>query len=309
MPYDLLESRRTDEIAAFLAVAAEGSFVAVGRRLERHPTVISKRVAAMEQRLGVRLVERTTRQLRVTDVGPLLARKLTEAFDMAVEAGHQAAALANDVRGQLRLALPGASGRLWIAPVLPEFMRAHPEVTVTADYSERFVDLISENFDAAVRIGELVDSRLVANSLCINRRIICASPSYLQEKGAPLIPRDLTHHNFLRFTQLESYPMLRLKDETTTQAVNVRGTLASNDSETLLRAAIAGVGVLAAGDWLMSRELAIGKLIRVLPEWSLDAPGNIYFVKLSAKFTSGPVSAFQHWIQSKFASGPIWKSF
>lgn len=306
MLYELLESRRTDEISAFLSVTAEGSFVAAGRSLKRHPTVISKRVAAMEQRLGVRLVERSTRQLRVTEAGLQLANRLTEAFTLAAVAEHQAAALANEVRGHLRLALPGALGRLWIAPLLPEFLRKHPEVTVTADYSERFVDLIGENFDAAIRVGELLDSRLIAKKLCAHRRILCASPSYLREHGAPNTPAELSKHNFLRFTQIETFPTLRLTDGNSHQAVAVQGTLSSNDSETLLAAAIAGIGILAAGEWLMNRELSAGTLLPVLPSWSLDAPGNVYFVRPSAKFTSGPVSAFKAWIESKFSEGPIW---
>src|SRR5450830_1860204 len=137
-----LDNRHTDEIAALLAVAAEGSFVAAGRLLQRHPSVVSKRLAAMEKRLGVRLIERSTRHVRMTDAGRALVDRLRSAIGSITEAEQEASSGAAEIRGVLRVALPAAMGRLWIGPMLPEFLRAHPHVTLIADYSERFVDII-----------------------------------------------------------------------------------------------------------------------------------------------------------------------
>src|ERR1700712_5579492 len=125
-----------DEVAALLAVAAQGSFVAAARALQRHPTIISKRLAAMEARLGVRLVERSTRQVRLTDAGVRLVERLRMATELMAEAEQEAALGAAHIRGQLRLAVPGAMGRLWLAPRLPEFLAAHPQLTLAVDYSE-----------------------------------------------------------------------------------------------------------------------------------------------------------------------------
>lgn len=306
MTPDLLDSQHSDEIAAFLAVASQGSFVAAGRLLQRHPTVISKRLAAMEKRLGVRLMERSTRQVRITDVGAKLEQRLRSALSQIVEAEQQATSGVAQVRGVLRLALPAAMGRLWIAPLLPEFLSAHPGVSIIADYSEHVVDIIEQGYDLALRIGELDDSRLIANKLCDHRRILCAAPAYIERFGMPLRPSDLVRHNCLRFSGLASFPEWRLHHAQRQESVTTQGTLTSNDSETLLSAALAGMGILGAGEWLMSRQLASGELVQVLPDWRLDSVGGVYLIRPSSKFPAATVLAFKVWIESRFANGPLW---
>ncbi|MBD8592230.1 LysR family transcriptional regulator [Pseudomonas sp. CFBP 8758] len=306
MTPDLLDSQHSDEIAAFLAVASQGSFVAAGRLLQRHPTVISKRLAAMEKRLGVRLMERSTRQVRITEVGAKLEQRLRAALSQIVEAEQQATSGVSQVRGVLRLALPAAMGRLWVAPLLPEFLSAHPGVSIVADYSEHVVDIIEQGYDLALRIGELEDSRLIANKLCDHRRILCASPAYVERCGMPLTPADLIQHNCLRFSGLASFPEWKLHRAGCQESVTTQGTLTSNDSETLLSAAMAGTGILGAGEWLMSRQLASGELVQVLPEWRLDSVGGIYLIRPSAKFPAATVLAFKAWIESRFVDVPPW---
>lgn len=306
MNLDVLDNPHSDEIAAFLAVAAQGSFVAAGRLLERHPTVISKRVAAMEKRLGVRLVERSTRQVRITVVGEQLEQRLRAALGMIAEAEQQAISGAAEVRGVLRLALPAAMGRLCIGPLLPEFLEAHPRVSIVADYSERLVDIIDEGFDLAIRIGELEDNRLIAKKLCDHRRILCASPAYLERHGVPQAPAQLGEHNCLRFSGLASFPQWRMYAGERQVSVTPRGNLTANDSESLLAAARAGAGILGAGEWLMSRDLAAGTLVRVLPEWQLDPTGGVYLVRPSALFPAATVLAFKQWIEARFDPLPPW---
>lgn len=306
MNLDVLDNPHSDEIAAFLAVAAQGSFVAAGRLLERHPTVISKRVAAMEKRLGVRLVERSTRQVRITVVGEQLEQRLRAALGMIAEAEQQAISGAAEVRGVLRLALPAAMGRLCIGPLLPEFLEAHPQVSIVADYSERLVDIIDEGFDLAIRIGELEDNRLIAKKLCDHRRILCASPAYLERHGVPQAPAQLGEHNCLRFSGLASFPQWRMYAGERQVSVTPRGNLTANDSESLLAAARAGAGILGAGEWLMSRDLAAGTLVRVLPEWQLDPTGGVYLVRPSARFPAATVLAFKQWIEARFDPLPPW---
>lgn len=308
MNLDLLDNPRSDEIAAFLAVAAQGSFVGAGRLLERHPTVISKRVAAMEKRLGVRLVERSTRQVRITAVGEKLEQRLRAALGMIAEAEQQAISGASEVRGVLRLALPAAMGRLCIGPMLAEFLEAYPQVSIVADYSERLVDIIEEGFDIAIRIGELEDNRLIARKLCDHRRILCAAPAYLERCGIPRQPQDLNAHNCLRFSGLASFPQWRMYADETQCTVTPKGNLTANDSESLLAAARAGAGILGAGEWLMSRDLAAGTLVRVLPEWQLDPTGGVYLVRPSARFPAATVLAFKQWIEGRFTPKAPWLS-
>ncbi|RYF26811.1 MAG: LysR family transcriptional regulator, partial [Comamonadaceae bacterium] len=283
-----------------------GSFVAAGRLLQRHPTVISKRLAAMEKRLGVRLMERSTRQVRITEVGVKLEQRLRAALGQILEAEQQATSGVAQVRGVLRLALPAAMGRLWVAPLLPEFLSAHPGVSIVADYSEHVVDIIEQGYDLALRIGELEDSRLIANKLCDHRRILCASPAYVERCGMPLTPADLIQHNCLRFSGLASFPEWKLHRASRQESVTTQGTLTSNDSETLLSAAMAGTGILGAGEWLMSRQLASGELVQILPDWRLDSVGGIYLIRPSAKFPAATVLAFKAWIESRFVDVPPW---
>jgi DNA-binding transcriptional LysR family regulator len=303
---DVLNNQHSDEITAFLAVASQGSFVGAGRLLQRHPTIVSKRLAAMEKRLGVRLVERSTRQVRITEVGAKLELRLRSAIESMNEAQQQAAEGASEIRGTLRLALPAAMGRLWLGPMLPEFLKAYPHVSILADYSERLVDIIDEGFDVAIRIGELEDNRLIARKLSDHRRILCASPAYIREHGMPETPQDLINHNCLRFSGLASFPQWRLHRGSELQTVSPKGNLTANDSESLLAAARAGAGILGAGDWLMSRDIAAGRLLHVLPDWQLDAPGGVYLLRPSAKFPSAVVVAFKQWIESKFIPAPPW---
>lgn len=306
MNLDVLSNQHGDEIAAFLAVAAQGSFVAAGRLLQRHPTIISKRLAAMEKRLGVRLVERSTRQVRITEAGLQLEQRLRAAVELMNDAQQQATLGASEIRGTLRLALPAAMGRLWLGPMLPEFLELHPQVSIVADYSEGLVDIIEQGFDAAIRIGELEDNRLIATKLSDHRRILCASPAYVQTHGMPATPQDLLQHNCLRFSGLASFPLWRLHRAQEVQAIGVKGNLTASDSESLLAAARADAGILGAGDWLMSRDIAAGTLIQVLPDWQLDTAGGVYLVRPSARFPTAAVVAFKQWIESRFAPAPPW---
>lgn len=308
MTYDAFDNQHSDEIAALLAVASEGSFVAAGRLLQRHPTVVSKRVAAMEARLGIRLIERTTRQVRLTDTGTQLTQKLRTAINLITEAEQEASAGAAEVRGTLRLALPAAMGRQWLAPMLPAFLAAYPQVSIVADYSERFVDIIAEGFDLAIRMGELHDSRLIAKKLGDHRRILCASPAYIAVHGLPTDPQALAQHNCLRFSGFSTFPEWHLTNGAQQQTVLVSGSMTSNDSEALLAAARAGAGILAAGEWLMSRDIAAEKLVRVLPDWQLDTLGGIYLVRPSARFAAASTLAFKAWIEERFQAGLPWQT-
>lgn len=306
MNLDVLNNQHSDEIAAFLAVASQGSFVGAGRLLQRHPTIVSKRLASMEKRLGVRLVERSTRQVRITEVGAKLEQRLRSAIELMNEAQQQATQGASEIRGTLRLALPAAMGRRWLGPLLPEFLKAYPHVSILADYSERLVDFIDEGFDAAIRIGELEDNRLIASKLSDHRRILSASPAYIREHGMPETPQDLIKHNCLRFSGLATFPQWRLYRGNELQTVLPKGNLTANDSESLLSAARADAGILGAGEWLMSSDIATGNLLHVLPDWQLDSTGGVYLVRPSAKFPSAVVVAFKQWIESKFNPTPPW---
>jgi DNA-binding transcriptional LysR family regulator len=296
-----------DELAALLALSREGTFEKAGRSIGRHSTIISKRVSSLEARLGVRLVERTTRRVRLTDAGAKLAEQISTVEQLIEEAGHAASEGATEIRGRLRLALPAAMGRKWIAPLLPSFMRLHPKVELDVHFSEQFVDLIGEGVDVAVRIGTLRDSRLVVRRLGHHKRILCASRAYLDKHGIPRNPGEIARHNCLLFNGFANFPEWRLSDGERTETVVARGTITSNDSPSRVEAAKAGLGILGAGDWLVSEELRDGSLVQVLPDWAFDINSGVFLVRPSKAHTPAHVSAFCDWIVGVFADGSPWR--
>lgn len=304
---DPFDSRQADELATLLALHEQGSFAGAGRLLQRHPSVLSRRLTGLEQRLGIRLVERTTRQLRFTDEGERLVQRLRLATRLISEAEQEAAEGAATVRGRLRLALPAAMGHRWLSGLLAEFVLAYPDVTLETEYADRFVDIVGEGFDAAIRIGELADNRLVARKLGDHLRILCASPAYLERHGQPQHPADLAAHNCLGFTGLRSYPQWHLTCANEKATVRITGSLHGNDNEALLEAARRGVGIVAGGDWLMIDDLRAGRLVRVLAQWQLDVAAGIYLVRPSARLNTAALSAFKRWIQAHFEAGPPWQ--
>jgi DNA-binding transcriptional LysR family regulator len=307
---EMLDSQHADELATLLALADQGSFAAAGRSLDRHPSVLSKRMQALERRLGVRLVERTTRQLRFTDEGRRLAEKVRQATHLIRDAEQEAAQGAQEIRGRLRLAMPATMGRRWISPMLAQFSLAYPDVALEVEYSERIVDIVGERFDAAIRIGNLPDSRLVATRLCDQYRLLCASASYLERHEPPKRPADLAHHNCLGYTGLLSFPEWTLVQSGKTgaarvvESVRVNGSILSNDNEALLHAALKGVGIISGSDWHLMPSIHAGALVRILPQWTLGDAGGIYLVRPSGQYSTGAMTAFKQWVAEAFAAAP-----
>lgn len=299
-----INSQHIDEIAALLAVASNGTFAAAGKAIGRHPTIISKRIASLEIRLGVRLVERTTRQVQLTDTGKRLADKYRVATGLIEEAQAEATENANDLSGRLKLAFPATMGRLWLAPKIPEFMAKYPKLELDINYSDDYVDLIEGGFDAAIRIGHLTDSRLVARKLTNHKRILVASPAYLQQYGTPLKPDQLLEHNCIGNPSLNSYPIWRLSDGNQLVVIRTDGTLLCNDSIAMLEGARADIGILGAGEWLVSRDINAGTLVKLMPQWHFDGDGGIYLVRPSRHYISARTDAFSKWVSQLFQPVP-----
>lgn len=300
------EATALAEMTAFVAVAEHLSFVGGADRLQRDATVVSRRVRALEARLGVRLLERTTRRVALTEAGRVYLERAQGVLRAIAEAERDAASLAGgEPRGHLRLALPDAFGRMWIAPLLTEFMRAHPRITVEAAFSNRFVDLVGERFDLAVRLGDLADSRLVARRVCGRRRLLCASPGYLARAGTPRRPADLARHACLLLAGLPDRARWEMRDARgALHRVAVSGPLQSDDAELLVRAACDGLGILLATDWLVGRELEAGTLVPVLPRCRLVDEGAIHVVTPSGAAGASKTRAFSDWIAARLADPP-----
>lgn len=294
------------DISAFVALAECGSFIAAGQRLRRNPTAVSRRVQSLEVRLGVRLAERSTRKVVLTEAGRAYLERIRPLLDSLKTAELETAALAEgEPRGSIKLALPSAFGRQWIAPLLPLFLREHPLVSIEASFSNAYVDLIGEGYDLAIRLGSLADSRLIVRKVADRRRLLCAAPGYLKERGEPRTPDELVHHACLRFTGKANPHVWEFDNaERGERVVPVSGPMASDDAETLVQAGIAGLGIVYATDWLVGRELADGRLVRILPEWSLPDEGGIYVMTPSKAGLPTKTRAFADWIATRLSRAP-----
>jgi DNA-binding transcriptional LysR family regulator len=294
------------ELRAFVAVAETGAFVVAARRLGKDATVLSRRISALEARLGVRLIERTTRSMALTEAGRSYLQRAGAILAALETAEAEAAGFSSGKpRGRLRLALPGSFGRLWLAPILIDFLSAYPDISIEAEFSNRFVDLVGEGFDLAVRLGELEDSRLVARKIADRRRLVCAAPDYLEDAPPLRAPEDLAAHPCLIFSGLPSPNRWDFTGpDGTLRRVWVRGPLTSDDAEVLATAAVAGRGLVLTTDWLAAPDLAAGRLVPVLEAWRCADEGAIYVVTPSGFGSASKTQAFANWLTERFRSPP-----
>lgn len=266
------------DVAFFSLLVKHGSLAAAAQQLGVTPPAVSKRLAAIERRLGVRLLQRTTRRIGLTPEGETYlvdgARVLEELETLErTVAGSRAIP-----KGVMRVCATLGFGRRHVAPALSKFACRYPEVEVQLQLTDRPVNLVEQGFDLQLRLGELPDARLTARLLAHNRRVLCASPAYLKHAGEPGSPRELARHQclFIRESE-ETFGTWHLRSGTRTETVKVRGPLASNDGECVLGWALDGHGILMRSLWEAAPMLRSGKLRPVLPEWSLP-PADIYAV-------------------------------
>jgi DNA-binding transcriptional LysR family regulator len=296
------------ELTAFVAVAEELSFTRAGQRLGRDATVLSRRVAALEARLGVKLLRRTTRAVSVTDAGRTYLERARAILAAIEHADREAAGLASgEPHGHLRVALPGSFGRRWAWPIINGFISAHPHVTLEATFENRFVDMVAERFDVAVRLGDVSDARLVARQVAPRPRVLCASPAYLRTHGEPETAADLANHACLVFPGTPG-PRWELRDEKgRIHRVNVSGPVRSDDVEALVAAACHGHGILLTSAWAAAEALADGRLQRVLPTWRTPDAGAIYVVTPESSDETAATRAFVEHLVEGLAQQP-WKT-
>jgi LysR family transcriptional activator of dmlA len=260
------------DLAFFSLLVKQGSLAATAQQLGVTPPAVSKRLAAIERRLGVRLLQRTTRRIGLTPEGETYlvegGRVLQEleALERTV-AGSQAVP-----KGLVRICATLGFGRRHIAPLLSKFARRYPDVEVQLHLTDRPVNIVEQGFDLQVRFGELPDSRLTARLLAHHRRVLCASPAYLKRAGEPKSPRDLSRHAclFIRESD-ETFGNWHLRHGARTETVKVRGPLAANDGECVLGWALDGHGIAMRSLWEAGSMLRSGKLLPVLAEWALPA--------------------------------------
>jgi DNA-binding transcriptional LysR family regulator len=298
---------RVGDIALFLRVLDLGSISAAARSLDVSVAVASQRLKRLERALGVRLLHRTTRQLHPTPEGLQLAeqgRALVEDLESLAEGLRRAG---GGIAGTLKVTMSSTFGRLYLSPLLPEFLARHPGVRVSVDLSDVQVDLVSAGMDLAIRIGPLDDSSLVARKLANNRRVLCASPAYLKRHGTPRTPADLARHECLLLVGSQGRQDLwRLQDGGREVAVRVQGRIESNQGELLRDAAVAGLGIALHSTWHVNADLRAGRLRVVLPDHPL-ADSGIFAVMPQRRLVPPRVRAFVDFLAEKLGEVPPWE--
>ena len=297
--------QKLHEMAVFSRVVATGSLSSAARELGLSPALVSRRIAALEARLGVRLLHRTTRSLRLTEEGAsyldTCSRVLTEIAeaDAAVGAGRV------EPQGALKVAIPASFGNRHIAPLIPAFAARYPKVQLALSLSDRAVNIIEEGFDLAIRIAHLEDSSLAARKLAPNRRVVCASPAYLDRHGTPRTPQDLARHNCLTtsdFAMTWDYTGPDGKPG----SVRVAGRYACDNWEVLREWALAGLGVALKSTWDVRRHLEDGSLVPLCPGYTFGTDVAIYAVYPHRRFLPAKTRAFIEFLAESFGPEPYW---
>jgi DNA-binding transcriptional LysR family regulator len=298
---------RVTGMQVFARVAALGSLSAAARALGLSPTMTTKHIAAVEDRLGVKLLHRTTRRVTLTEAG----RRYLDAAERILAEIEEAEAAASadrvEARGMLRVNVPVSFGIREIAPLLPEFARSHPLVTVDLGLNDRVVDLIEEGWDVAVRIGQLADSTMVARKLAPCRTALCAAPAYLAERGTPRRVSDLGDHNCLGYTLSRTLGSERWSFGTDgSVTVPVNGNLRVNNGDALVAAAVAGQGLIYQPTFLVNAEIWAGRLVSLeLDHPAVEVPG-IFALYPADRRPPAKVRAFIDFLAQRFGSTPPW---
>jgi DNA-binding transcriptional LysR family regulator len=282
---------RFDAMSAFVAVCETESLTAAARRLGVSPSVMSRQIAALESHLGTRLFHRTTRQISLTDAGTRYLERARRILADIDEAERAAQSDRTEPSGRLSVTAPLIFGRLHVTPLLAHFARSHPKVTVELSLSDRFVNLVEEGHDLAVRIGHLPDSQLIARRFGETRRALVASPSYLAKAGMPRHPRDLVRHDMIAFMPGTPPFDWHFNDGSRDIKVSIAPRFVINSGDTAIALARTGAGITRALYYQVREAIADGHLIEVLTDFA-PAPMPIHVVYPSARLLSGKVRAF-----------------
>ncbi len=290
----------------FIAVVEAGSLTAAADRLEVAKSAISRRLGELERRLGVQLLERTTRRLSLTDSGRLLyersRRLIDDLEDAELSVSEEHCALA----GRIRIAGPLSFGHRHLTDAVDDFLATHPELELEIDLNDRMIDLLEEGFDVAIRIAELEDSTLIARRLAQTRHVVCASPGYLEGHGRPQTLDDLAKHRCLVYSNAPRPGLWRYRDGRSDQAISVHVTHRANSGDFLRKLAINGHGLIMEPDFILYESIERGELEIVLGDIEWLTLG-IYAVTPPTRYPPRRVKAFIDFLSERFAGVPYWQ--
>jgi len=298
-----LSMDRHQAMETFVRVVETGSFSAAARLLRVGQPAVSKAVAALEERLGVRLLARSTRSLQPTDAGQAFYEHALRALAEAEEAEIAARGMGRGLVGRLRICAPVTFARLHVAPSMGAFLAAHPKLSVELVMDDRSIDLLSENIDVALRLGALTDSSVTARKLATCKRLVVASADYLDTRGAPNRPGDLLNHDVIVYSQQVGGDEWRFRKGSSETSVRIQSRLSFTAAEGVREAVLAGLGLAIVSEWMMAPELARGDVAPVLQAWRLPDV-DLWAVFPAGRMPSARARAFVEWLQPRLERAP-----
>lgn len=290
---------------AFVRVVERGGFTAAAADLPLSRAMVSKHVQDLEEHLGVRLLNRTTRKISLTEPGRIYYERSVRLLADLAETEQALGALQARPRGRLRVNAPVSFGSLHLARALADYMAAFPEVSVELTLNDRIVDLVEEGYDLALRITRLADSSLIARRLAPCREVLCASPAYLERSGWPERPEDLTRHNCLGYAYSPFRDGWRFEGPHGPVSVTVRGTMQTNNGDVLCIAAVRGTGIVLLPSFIAGPDLQAGRLVPILPGYRVPDSG-IYAVYPHNRHLSAKVRSFVDFLVPRYGGRPAW---
>jgi DNA-binding transcriptional LysR family regulator len=296
---------RSGEMEVFARVVREGGFSAAARTLDLTPSAVSKLIARLEDRIGTRLLARTTRALRLTEEGEEYHRAALRLLQDLNDA--EQAVASGAVRGRVRINASLPFGTMFVAPSIPAFLAGHPDLIVDLSFTDDVVNLLEQKADIAIRMGNLPDSAMIARKLGQSRRVVCAAPIYLKRNGTPTTPGDLQDHNCLTFNFKRSRIGWPFRNKGRDFEQPVAGNLQVNNGETMRQVALAGVGVARLGLFHVADAIKVGQLVPLLEKYNPGDLEMIHAIYLGGGHLPGRVRAFIDHIAETLSRSPLFK--
>lgn len=298
---------KLSELEIFVSVVDHEGFSAAARALDVSKSHVSKQISRLEDRLGARLLNRTTRQVTLTDGGRAFYERCSQILEELEEAETAVSQMQSSPRGTLRVTVPMSFGLGYIAPAIGDFMSQYPELDVDMHMTDRKVDLVEEGYDLAIRVGKLSDSSLIVRKIAPATGYVCASPAYLEAHGVPQNPEDLVDHDCLLYTYLRTGSTWRLeRADGQVASVEVSGRFRANNGTALVAAACRGLGLVLSPEFICADAIRDGSLQRVLEEWTLST-GAIWALYPHRRHLSAKVRLFVDFLIDQFADQPPWQ--
>lgn len=300
---------RIETMKAFVTVAELGSFTKAAEKLETSNQLVSKYVSHFEEQLGVRLFNRTTRRVHLTQEGEQCLQHAIHILESVYDMENHFGELQNSIKGLLHINAPASFSTLHLAPLVRDFKKQYQDVGVNLELSDRKVDVIEEGFDVALRIGHLKSSSLIAKKIAPIRLVLCAAPSYIEEYGLPIHPEDLVSSHFLRYSYMDyaasENPLMKVLHA---GSQNNQSGLVANNGEILMAAAIAGEGYILQPTFIVGEALKQGKLKTILNDFELE-PMGLYAVYPHRKLLAPKLRVFIDFISAYFGDPPYWDNY